>query len=46
MGNAAHDRVLMRHDIDTEAAKLAGLFAASAATSAAPQPATVEAEAR
>jgi glycosyltransferase involved in cell wall biosynthesis len=31
MGRAAHERVLARHDIDTEAAKLAGLFAASRA---------------
>ena len=31
MGEAARERVLARHDVDTEAAKLAGLFAASAA---------------
>ena len=30
MADAAHARVLQRHDIDTEAAKLAALFAASA----------------
>jgi len=30
MGEAAHQRVLQRHDIDTEAAKLAGYFKASA----------------
>ena len=27
MGDAAYQRVLVRHDIDTEAAKLAGYFA-------------------
>jgi glycosyltransferase involved in cell wall biosynthesis len=46
MGDLAHDRVLMRHDVDAEAAKLAGLFAASAATGAARPPATARAEAR
>jgi len=46
MGEAAHDRVLARHDADTEAAKLAGLFAASTAARAVPRPATAEAEAR
>ncbi|MNN45019.1 putative teichuronic acid biosynthesis glycosyltransferase TuaC [compost metagenome] len=30
MGEAAYQRVLQRHDIDTEAAKLAGYFKASA----------------
>ena len=46
MGEAAHARVLARHDVDTEAAKLAALFAASAAARAAPRPATAEAAAR
>jgi glycosyltransferase involved in cell wall biosynthesis len=40
LGEAAHARVLARHDIDTEAAKLASLFAASAASHAASRPAT------
>jgi len=31
MGDAARERVLARHDVDTEGAKLAALFAASAA---------------
>ncbi|MNP87159.1 hypothetical protein D3C76_1878670 [compost metagenome] len=30
MGDAARQRVLQRHDIDTEAARLAGYFRASA----------------
>ncbi len=30
MGEAAYQRVLQRHDIDTEAAKLAALFKAQA----------------
>jgi hypothetical protein len=30
MGDAAHQRVLERHDIDTEAAKLASYFRAGA----------------
>ena len=34
MGEAAHARVLARHDVDTEAAKLAALFAASGAVAA------------
>ena len=29
MGNAAHERVLQRHDVDTEAAKLTALFQAA-----------------
>jgi len=32
MGEAAHARVLVRHDVDIEAAKLAALFAASGAS--------------
>jgi hypothetical protein len=43
MGEAARERVLARHDVDTEAAKLAGLFAASVAARVAPRPATAEA---
>ena len=43
MGEAARDRVLARHDVDIEAAKLAGLFAASAAARASPRAATAEA---
>jgi colanic acid/amylovoran biosynthesis glycosyltransferase len=42
LGEAARERVLSRHDIDTEAAKLAALFAASAAARAAARPATAE----
>lgn len=40
MGEAAHARVLARHDVDTEAAKLAELFATSAAFRAGPHAAT------
>ena len=43
MGEAAHARVLARHDVDTEAAKLAALFAASATARAAARSATAEA---
>jgi glycosyltransferase involved in cell wall biosynthesis len=43
MGEAARTRALARHDVDIEAAKLAGLFAASAAARASPRAATVEA---
>ncbi len=35
LGEAAHERVLARHDVDTEARKLATLFAASSITSGA-----------
>jgi colanic acid/amylovoran biosynthesis glycosyltransferase len=41
MGEAARTRVLARHDVDIEAAKLAGLFAASTAARASPRAATV-----
>ena len=43
MGEAARERVLARHDVDTEAAKLVALFAASAAARVVPRPATAEA---
>jgi hypothetical protein len=43
MGEAAHAQVLARHDIDIEAAKLAGLFAASAASRAQPGETTAKA---
>lgn len=34
MGDAAHERVIARHSIDTEASKLAGLFGAESSTAA------------
>jgi len=43
MGERARERVLRRHDVDTEAAKLVALFAASAAARVVPRPATAEA---
>ena len=43
MGEAAHARVLARHDVDVEAAKLAGLFAASAASRVQPGETTAKA---
>ena len=43
LGESAHARVRARHDVDTEAAKLAGLFAASAAAGAGAAAATAEA---
>jgi glycosyltransferase involved in cell wall biosynthesis len=43
MGEAAHARVIARHDADTEASKLAALFAASAAACAVPRATAAEA---